>query len=70
MARSMTDREGRAGRAREKTGSRNCNSQQRREWGVAAGRGTLNETLKLILSNPSLYQGENLSSDVSGSQWA
>lgn len=32
MAQSMTGRERRAGQAEEKTGSRNCNSQQRRDW--------------------------------------
>lgn len=37
MAQSMTDQRAmRAGPGREKTGSRNCNSQQRRAWGVAS----------------------------------
>lgn len=32
VAQSMTDRESPAGQAGEKTGSRNCNSQQRQDW--------------------------------------
>lgn len=44
MAQSMTDREGRASQAGEKTDSRNCNSQQRWDWerGGRAGRSRRN----------------------------
>lgn len=46
-------------------GSRNCNSQQRPDWGVAAGRADLEETVGLILVQP-----PRLGSNVSLSHWA